>query len=137
MDDLLLTTDCDNVDKCIFFLNQVCKESLEETEKYKKVYIDQSLNNANIELIYFLMQQGDTLIPLYKDYMRNLAEFKIVKEESNQDNNFPVEKYNQKVRQLNSSKNIFFTNFDEIQIEKKTILEKWYILKYNFIKRNL
>ena len=110
---------------------------VQETEKYKKVFIDQSLNNANIELIHFLAQQGDTLIPLYKDYMQNLAEFKIIKEESNQDSSFPIEKYNQKVRQLNTTKNIFFTNFDEIQIEKKALLDKWYVLKCNFIKRNL
>lgn len=137
LDNLLLTTDCDNVNKCVFFLNQVCEESLEETEKYKKVFIDQSLNNANIELIHFLAQQGDILIPLYNDYMQNLAEFKIIKEESNQDSSFPIEKYNQKVRQLNTTKNLFFTNFDEIQIEKKALLDKWYVLKCNFIKRNL
>lgn len=137
LDDLLLTTDINNVSKCIYFLNQVCEESLEETDKYKKVFIDQSLNNANIELIQFLTQQEGTLIPLYIDYMQNLSEFKNIKEESNKNNNISIEKYNQKVRQLNASKNIFFTNFDENQVQKKAILDKWYVLKCNFIKRNL
>ena len=72
--DLLLTTDIENVRKCFTFLNQICDESIVETEKYKNVLIDQSLNNENIALIQFLIQQNKSLIPLYNNYIQVLNE---------------------------------------------------------------
>ncbi|MEC4004459.1 hypothetical protein OX283_007310 [Flavobacterium sp. SUN052] len=137
LDDLLLTTDCENVNKCVYFLNQVCEESTIDTDIYKKIFVDQSLNNANIELIHFISQEGETLIPLYKDYIQTLSEFKITKDRLNKNNDVPIEKYNQEVRRLNTTKNIFFDNLNSLQSQKKELIDKWYVLKCNFIKRNL
>lgn len=131
--DLLKTTDTKYVTKCVFYLNQICDEILIETEKYKKVHIDHSLNNANIELIQFFTMQNESLIPKYINYMQALKEFNIVK--ANSDTS--IELYNEKVRILNRTKNIFYDNFNEIQAEKKELIEKWYKIKSNFLKKNL
>ncbi|MBP8157979.1 MAG: hypothetical protein KAX93_06350 [Flavobacterium sp.] len=131
--DLLKTTDTKNTTECALYLNQVCEEVLIETEQYKKVHIDHSLNNANIGLIQFLTMQNESLIPKYINYMQALKEFKVVK--ANSDTS--IELYNEKVRILNRTKNIFYDNFNEIQTEKKELIEKWYKIKSNFLKKNL
>jgi len=135
--ELLWTNDYKNVSKCVFYLNQVCEESLDETEKYKKVYIDQSLNNANIEFAIFLKEQNETLIPLYKDYTQALSDFKNLKDDLNTNKNVSIENYNDKVRYLNATKNAFIDTFVTIQNQKKEYLEKWYKIKRNFLKNNL
>jgi len=135
--DLLLTTDAENVSKCIFYLNQVCEESKIQTEKYKKIYIDHSLNNANIEYITFLVYQNEKLIPLYKDYIQIVNKLNILKKNLNNKNEIEIENYNEEVRLLNSSKNTFFDSYNSIQIQKKELIDKWQKLKSNFYKKNL
>jgi hypothetical protein len=131
--DLLLTTDTENVDKCLSYIYQVCNEILVETEKYKKINVDHSLNNANIRLIEFLINQNENLIPLYKEYILTLNEFRVVKSK----NDIPVEFYNEKVRFLNKTKNKFYSNFNSYQAEKKELIENWYQIKSDFLKNNL
>jgi hypothetical protein len=133
LSDLLLTTDYNNTSKCVFYLNQICYETQEETEKYKKVHIDHSLNNVNIEYIDFLLQQNQILIPMYKDYMQISTELNNAKE----DKNILVEDFNEKVKSFNFLKNTFFDNLYNIQIKKKDIVDKWYNQKWLFLKNNL
>lgn len=136
--DLLLTTDIENVRKCFTFLNQICDESIVETEKYKNVLIDQSLNNENIALIQFLIQQNKSLIPLYNNYIQVLNELNILKENLDDNNNEVfLKNYNEKILLVNSTKNLFFDNLSVIQSQKKVLLDKWYLLKNNFLKDKL
>ena len=132
-----MTTDAENVSKCIFYLNQVCEKSKIQTEKYKKIYIDHSLNNANIEYITFLVYQNEKLIPLYKDYIQIVNKLNILKKNLNNKNEIEIENYNEEVRLLNSSKNTFFDSYNSIQIQKKELIDKWQKLKSNFYKKNL
>lgn len=135
--DLLLTTDAVNVSKCLFYINQVCDESKLQTEKYKKYFIDHSLNNANIEYIAFILDQNEKLIPLYQDYIQLSKKLNILKDNLNNNNEIEIVNYNEKVRLLNSSKNTFFENFNNIQIQKKELIDKWQKLKSAFFKKNL
>lgn len=131
--DLIQSTDTKNATQCAFYLIQVCDEILLETEIYKKIHIDQSLNNANIELIHFFKSQNENLLPKYINYMAVFIEFTIMKANTNT----PVEQYNEKVRALNRSKNLFYDNFNKTQMEKKKLIENWYKIKTDFLKKNL
>ncbi len=133
LSDLLWTTDDKNVSQCVSYLNQVCQQSQIEIDEYKKVHIDQSLNSANSELITFLLQQNELLIPLYKDYVQTLADSQNGKEALNND----IEKNNETVRQLNVTKNKFIDSFVAIQNQKKALIDHWFKIKHDFLKNNL
>ena len=135
--DLLSTTDDKNVIQCVSYLNQVCRESLIETDEYKNVNIDQSLNNANNDLITFLLAQNETLLPLYTDYIQTLADFNNTKEALQKNENDNIEKYNEKVRQLDVTKNKFIDSFAAIQNQKKELIDNWLKIKQNYLKKNL
>ncbi len=135
--DLLSTTDDKNVIQCVSYLNQVCRESLIETDEYKNVNIDQSLNNANNDLITFLLAQNETLLPLYTDYIQTLSDFNNTKESLQKNENDNIEKYNEKVRQLNVTKNKFIDSFAAIQNQKKELIDNWLKIKQNYLKKNL
>lgn len=131
--DFLITTEIDNVNQSMCYLNQVCEDNLIETEKYVKVYIDKSLNNANIEFSQFLLKQNEVLLPLYSNYIQAINEFKIAK--TNKDT--PIELYNEKVRTLNRAKNTFYETFHTIQTQKKILVDNWQVIKNNFLKKNM
>ncbi|MBC7606874.1 MAG: hypothetical protein H7199_07960 [Burkholderiales bacterium] len=135
--DLLSTTDDKNVIQCVSYLNQVCRESLILTDEYKNVNIDQSLNNANNDLITFLLAQNETLLPLYADYIQTLSDFNNTKEALQKNENDNVEKYNEKVRQLDMTKNKFTGSFAAIQNQKKELIDNWLKIKQNYLKKNL
>ena len=130
--DYLLTTEIDNVTKSMCYLNDVCEDNLLETEKYLKVYINHSLNNANIEFNKFLLKQNEILLPLYSNYMQALDEFKLAK----MNKTTTIESYNQKVKTLNRTKNEFFDNFNNIQVQKKALVDNWTVIKSNFLRKN-
>lgn len=135
--DLLSTTDDKNVIQCVSYLNQVCRESLIETDEYKNVNVDQSLNNANNDLITFLLAQNETLLPLYADYIQTLSDFNNTKEALQKNENDNIEKYNEKVRQLDVTKNKFIDSFAAIQNQKKELIDNWLKIKQNYLKKNL
>ena len=135
--DLLSTTDDKNVMQCVSYLNQVCRESLILTDEYKNVNIDQSLNNANNDLITFLLAQNETLLPLYADYIQTLSDFNNTKEALQKNENDNIEKYNEKVRQLDMTKNKFTDSFAAIQNQKKELIDNWLKIKQNYLKKNL
>ena len=135
--DLLSTTDDKNVIQCVSYLNQVCRESLILTDEYKNVNIDQSLNNANNDLITFLLAQNETLLPLYADYIQTLSDFNNTKEALQKNENDNIEKYNEKVRQLDMTKNKFTDSFAAIQNQKKELIDNWLKIKQNYLKKNL
>ena len=135
--DLLSTTDDKNVMECVSYLNQVCRESLIETDEYKNVNVDQSLNNANNDLITFLLAQNETLLPLYADYIQTLSDFNNTKEALQKNENDNIEKYNEKVRQLDVTKNKFIDSFAAIQNQKKELIDNWLKIKQNYLKKNL
>lgn len=131
--DLLVTTDTKKVNECVYYLNQICQETLLEIEKYKKIHIDQSLNNANDRFINFILTQNKNLIPMYINYIQVLNEFNLMKA----NNATPIELYNEKVRLLNKTKKSFYYSFNEIQTQKQQFIENWYNIKSNFLKNNL
>ena len=137
LSDLLNTTDDKNVIECVSYLNQVCRESLTETDEYKKVYIDQSLNIANNELITFLLAQSELLLPLYTDYIQTLADCNNTKEGLQNNEKDNSEQYNEKVRQLNVTKNKFMDSFATIQNQKKELIDNWLKIKQDYLKNNL
>ncbi len=137
LSDLLTSTDDKNVLQCASYLTQVCRESLTQTDEYTKVNVDQSLNIANSELITFLLTQNELLLPLYTDYIQTLVDFNNTKETLQQDKKDNSEQYNEKVRQLNVTKNKFTDSFAAIQIQKKELIDNWLKIKQDYLKNNL
>ncbi|WP_395064797.1 hypothetical protein [Flavobacterium sp.] len=128
----------DDVVECINFMTNVSQESLIKTDLFKDDFTDTSLNDANIELINFMLLQNEKLLPLYQKYVTVYDDFQKTKATFMEPNTvMKIEDYNAEVRRYNEIKNNFFNALYEIQIKKKELLNRWYFTNSQFLKNNI
>lgn len=128
----------DDVIECTNFMTNVAQESLIKTDIYKDDFIDTSLNDANIDFINFIVNQNQTLLPLYQEYVLVYDDFQKIKTKFLETNDqIKVEDYNNEVRRYNVVKNKFFDTLYENQIKKKEFLKNWYTINSDFLKHNI
>ena len=127
---LLMTTNIQEIEKCMDILKMISEESLVKTKFYKDEYDDPALNDATIDLVNFMVQQNSMLVNLYKNYLvslNNLIENKNKIEEGN----------NSVINNYNKQKNLFDNTFYNIQTLKEKSINRWYNANYVFLKNNL
>jgi len=128
----------EDVLECVNFMSSVAQESLTKTDLFKDDFTDTSLNEANIELINFIIKQNETLVPLYQEYILASEDFQKIKTKFLETNEvIKVEDYNIEVRRYNTVKNSFFDALHENQIIKSALLKRWYITNSLFLKNNI
>ncbi|MEN9336640.1 MAG: hypothetical protein RLZZ500_1627 [Bacteroidota bacterium] len=135
---LLKYRDTDKVLECMNFMSGVAQESLVKTDLYKDDYEDQSMIEANVELVNFIIKQNETIQPLFQQYVTVYDDFQKIKKkflESNEQIN--VEDYNAEVRRFNEIKNTFFDTLYELQVKKSDLVKRWYITNSQFLKNNI
>lgn len=142
LDDKLISflkeKDTDAVQKCMDYLVEIGHESLLKTELYRDDFVDTSLNDANIEMINFMMDQKEIVLPLYELYVKTSNEFQEIKTRFNSNkSNITVEEYNAQVRRYNSVKNNFFDALYENQVKKRSLVNHWYMINSDFLRRNI
>lgn len=135
---LLKYRKADDVIECVNFITSVSQESLIKTDLFKDDFTDTSLNDANIELINFMLSQNEKLLPLYKEYITVYEDFQKIKAKFLETNEvIKIEDYNAEVRRYNLVKNTFFDALLEIQVKKKELLKRWYFTNSQFLKNNI
>lgn len=136
--DLLKGKDVAKVTECMNFITSVGEESFTKTEQMKDDFKDTSLNDINKELIAFILKQKEDVIAYYEEYVKVDAAFQKVKLEFVEKNDVvSIEQYNVEVRKFNEAKNNFYDNLYKVQLNKKSLLEKWYFTNSDFLKRNV
>jgi len=125
------------VSECMKYIEKVGEEGLRKTDSYKNDFKDTSLNNANVEFINFILQQKESLLPLYNDYIKSEEALQIVKIKIERDNkSVSIEEYNSNVRKFNNAKNVYFDTLYTIQNSKNELIKSWTVTNGNFLKNN-
>jgi hypothetical protein len=135
---LLKENDSAAVKKCMDYIVEVGRESLQQTELLRRNFADTSLNDANIEVIKFIMQQKDTVIPFYEQYLKTSSDFQAIKTKFNSNlSDISAEEYNVHVRHYNAIKNNYYKISDENRLKKIILLNKWQTTNSDFLRRNI
>ncbi len=135
---LLKEKDIEKVKECINHMVTVGIESFSKTAKYKDDFKDQSLNNANIAFITYMINQKETLVPYYINYIIAFQDLQKVKIKYEKDpKSMSLEAYNLEVRKYNNNKNLFFDTLYAIQIKKRDIINAWSKTNATFLKNNI
>ncbi len=129
---LLKEKNIEKVKECFGYLESVGRECFKKTEESRSDFKDVSLNNANIDLITFMLRQKEMLLPAYTNYV--IASDELQKAKENKD--ISDGQYNAEVRRYNAFKNFFFDTLYNIQLSKKEMLDSWYITNSKFLKNN-
>lgn len=135
---LLKYRDTDKVMECINFMSGIAQESLVKTDLLKDDYEDQSMVEANIEFVNYIIQQNETLLPLFQKYVTVYEDFQKIKKQFLESNTpIKVEDYNAEVRRYNEIKNTFFDALYVNQVKKSDLVKRWYITNSQFLKNNI
>ena len=134
---LLKEKNVDKVNECMKYIEKVSEECFRKTDSYKNDFKDTSLNNANIEFTTFILQQKETLLPLYFEYIKSFDALQILKRKMEKDNkSVSLEEYNLNVRNYNNAKNTYFDKLNTIQNNKRNLIAAWTITNGTFLKNN-
>lgn len=134
---LLKDKNIDKVNECMHYIAKFAEEGYKKTDSYKNDFKDTSLNNANIAFITFILQQKETLLPFYFDYIKSFKALQIVKTKIEKDNkSVSLDEYNTDVRKYNNAKNLFFDTLYTIQNSKQELIKSWTITNGTFLKNN-
>ena len=135
---LLKNRDLEKVSECANLMQRVAQELLVKTALYKNDYEDQSMIEANTELLHFISNQNELLLPLYQKYIAVYADFQITKKNFQEDNDVNnVAYYNAAVSHYNTTKNLFFDTLYSIQLKKNELVKRWYVTNSLFLKNNI
>lgn len=129
---LLKEKNIDQVKECFAQMQIIAQECIRKTESYKLDFKDTSLNNANIDLINFMLKQKEALLQPYANYVMAATEL----DKAKADKNMSDATYNMHVKHFNAMKNAFFDTLYAVQLRKKEMLDRWYITNSKWIKNN-
>ena len=130
--DLKLTQDCSDL------IVKTSNEALVTAAFYKDYFKDNSLNNANVILSEFYINQNEILIPIVTEYFLYQEKFQKIKSEfDNNNQTMTIEAYNEEVRKINSLKNKYYNTLNSINIKKNATLNNWYVVNSEFLKNNI
>lgn len=129
---LLKEKNIEKVKECFSYMQSVGMECTQKTDEYRDDFKDTSLNNANVNLINFMVKQKEILQTPYINYVMAANELEKVKA----DKTISDSAYNAEVRLYNMHKNNFFDTLYEVQVRKKEMVDAWYKTNSRWIKNN-
>lgn len=138
---LLVAIDNKNLEeikKCTDLIQKICDESKGKTTYYKDYFKDNSLNNANINLIDFYTNQNKLIATPAEEFFTFYEKFQITKYKFNEDESFmSVEEYNKQVRHYNELKNKFYNTLYSVNLQKNDLIKNWSNTNSAFLKNNI
>ena len=112
------------------------QEIITKTNLYKNDYKDTTLNDANVEYSNFILGQKDKLNDLFNNYADAYNAVQLLKNPSYTQTKLSIEAYNNAVKTFNNKKNLFYTVFNTIQLNKVKMYNNWLTTNSSFLKNN-
>lgn len=121
---------------CLDVIALMHQEIITKTNLYKNDYKDTTLNDANVEYSNFILGQKDKLNDLFNNYADAYNAVQLLKNPSYTQTKLSIEAYNNAVKTFNNKKNLFYTVFNTIQLNKVKMYNNWLTTNSSFLKNN-
>ena len=120
------------------YLKTVCSETSQQVSSIAENITDKTLNTANLAMIQKMELNDTTLFSYFTQFNKiSISIENIKKDVSNDPESVSAEEYNRFVTNYNAIKTIYSRAYQNIQEDKKILLDKWQITNSSFLKRNV
>ncbi|WP_293874828.1 hypothetical protein [Flavobacterium sp.] len=121
---------------CLDVIALMHQEIIIKTNLYKNDYKDTTLNDANVAYSNFIVGQKDKLNDLFNSYADAYNALQQLKNPLHPQTNLNIDAYNNAVKTFNINKNLFYTVFNSIQLNKVKMYNNWLTTNSSFLKNN-
>ena len=120
------------------FLKTLCNETTQEVNSFAENITDKSLNNANLTMIKKIEEINSTLFSYYIQFNKMSKILVTIKNDvTTNPGSVTSEEYNGFIKNYNAVKDIYSNAYQNIQNDKKNLIDKWQISNSSFLKRNI
>jgi len=121
---------------CMSLIKYMHEITISKTSEYQNVFVDNSLNDANIAYSNFIAGQKEILNNLFNDYVLQFNVLERLKKGAKPVTEENVADYNTVVRTYNTKKNLFYDVYNDTQIIKVKMYNNWLTTNSTFLKNN-